>query len=48
MHEDRQYSIAQALLTDVSWLSDSMTGALALALPSMYSVHSEARRCKVD
>ncbi|CAE7868731.1 noc3l [Symbiodinium microadriaticum] len=32
---------SQALLTDVSWLSDSMTGALALALPSMYSVHSE-------
>ncbi|CAE7235747.1 noc3l [Symbiodinium necroappetens] len=34
---------SQALLTDVSWLSDSMTGALALALPSMYSVHSEPR-----
>ncbi|CAE7283122.1 RMD1 [Symbiodinium natans] len=33
----------QALLTDVSWLSDSMTDALALALPSMYSVHSEDR-----
>eukprot|EP00434_Breviolum_minutum_P019961 symbB.v1.2.017609.t1/scaffold1377.1/size122625/2 len=30
-----------ALLTDVSWLSDSMNGALSLALPSMFSTHSE-------
>lgn len=27
----------QALLTDVGWLSDSMNGALSLALPSMFS-----------
>lgn len=32
---------SQALLTDVSWLSDSMNGALSLALPSMFSTHSE-------
>lgn len=28
----------KALLTDVSWLSDSMNGALSLALPSMFSI----------
>jgi len=32
---------SQALLTDVSWLSDSMTSALGLALPSLYSTYSE-------
>ena len=28
---------SQALLTDVSWLAEAMTGALSLALPSMFS-----------
>ncbi|CAE8639242.1 unnamed protein product [Polarella glacialis] len=32
---------SQALITDVTWLSDAMTGALGLALPSLYSTHSE-------
>ncbi|CAK9106815.1 unnamed protein product [Durusdinium trenchii] len=40
---------SQALLTDVSWLSGSMNEALSLALPSMFSTHSEGewppRRC---
>lgn len=33
---------AQALVTDASWLTDSLISALALALPSMHSVHSES------
>jgi hypothetical protein len=31
----------QALMTDVTWLAESMKSALMLALPSLYSVHSE-------
>mmetsp|Transcript_59311 Transcript_59311/g.105434 ORF Transcript_59311/g.105434 Transcript_59311/m.105434 type:complete len:733 (-) Transcript_59311:85-2283(-) len=32
---------SQALNTDITWLSDAMTSALGLALPSLYSTHSE-------
>jgi len=33
---------SQALVTDATWLAHSMTGALSLALPSLYSAHSES------
>merc|ERR1712196_314803 len=32
---------AQAMNTDCSWLPDQMCAALKLALPDVYSVHSE-------
>lgn len=33
---------SRALLTDVGWLADAMTGALMLTVPSLYSTHSES------
>lgn len=33
---------SQALITDATWLADSFTQALSLALPSLHSVHSES------
>lgn len=35
---------AKALVTDATWIPDALTGALAVALPSLYSVHSEGYR----
>jgi len=33
---------SQALITDATWLADACTRALALALPSLHSTHSES------